>query len=273
MLHLAQHIIGRSACTDIAACINVHFISSLVGVEGLIRYIIDRVIKCFRADSRPFCGNMLVCRNGLVKVKLCLRLCNVSVFIRYIPTIQCITISERTRNNAICRVTRVCRNFLFNGRTGIIDHATVQMEGHRIGRRIPNCIEPQVALNGESLSSLPLCFRILIHGPLHIHTGWAKAPALECPCGRAVFRPVRADSGFRVSSRPAICRIRIFVLIVQLIAILFLSHQCAVRQLDGAQRHLDSGRNIVGGRHVGDGIPVSVIVEIEVIRIILLTTC
>ena len=79
--------------------------------------------------SRPFRGNVLVFRNRLVKVKRRLRLCNVPVFIRYIPALQRVTAPERAGNNAACGITGVGGNFLHDVRTNTIDRTAVQVEG------------------------------------------------------------------------------------------------------------------------------------------------
>ena len=271
-VHTAQHIIGGAVRIDLASVlIDLDSLCDIVPLFQSLRHIVDRVIECLRVDGRPFGGNVLVFRNGLVEVKLFRILCNTPVFIRHIPAIQGVAGSEGTRDGAACEVTGVGGNFLLDVRIGAVDRAAIQMEGHRVGRCVPNRVEPQVALNGKHLSGLSLGLGVFAHGPLHIHAGRTKGPALEGPCGGAIFRPVGADSGL-IGRSPAIRGIRIFVRIVQPEAILLLGYLRAVGQLHRAQGVLSLIYVLlIGGNRVGDGVPVSIVVEIEVVGGVLST--
>ena len=248
----------------------------LVDFAQCFRQIVDGVAECLRADRRPLRGNVHVAGDRLVKGKHFLGLLNVPVYIRHVPAFQGVTALEGTGDHIFGGgIAPVGGDIFYDVIRGIAHRAAAQMEGHRIGGRIPDGVEPQVARDGEGVTGLALGLGVLIHGPLHVHAGGAKGPALERPRGRAVCMPVGADGGSsssRTINIPAIfcCTILLLlvvgVLITQVEGVLLLCHLRAVGQGNGAQGHLGvAGGAVIDGRHVGDGVPVPVVVEIEVV--------
>ena len=154
------------------------------------------------------------------------------------------------------------------------------MERHLVRRRIPNRIEAHVAIDGKRIAGLRLTAGVLVHRPLHVHTCGTERPALERPRLGAVIRTVGANGRrgklvgvISVLKLPAvlvgaitILRV-VLVLVIKVEAVRVLGHLRAVGQPDRAERHLAARRDVVGGRHVGDGVAVPVVVEVQVVGV------
>ena len=152
------------------------------------------------------------------------------------------------------------------------------MERHLVRRRIPNRIEAHVALDGKRIAGLRLTAGVLVHRPLHVHTCGTERPALERPRLGAVIRTVGAHGG-RAEGGPigirelpavfsrAIDHRVVLVLVIQLVAVRVLGHLRTVGQPDRAERHLAARRDVAGGRHVGDGVALPVVVEVQVVGV------
>ena len=154
------------------------------------------------------------------------------------------------------------------------------MERHLVRRRIPNRIEAHVAIDGKRIAGLRLTAGVLVHRPLHVHTCGTERPTLERPRLGAVIRTVGANGRrgelggvISVLKLPAvlvgainILRV-VLVLVIKVEAVRVLGHLRAVGQPDSAERHLAARREVVGGRHVGDGVAIPVVVEVQVVGV------
>ncbi len=237
------------------------------------RNVVDVVAEGLRADSLPDSHGMEIGGDRLVKVEgyglgnigdhIAIPVQQTAVFIRVIPAHQGIALPQRTGNGAVGGEPGIGGNLCLNV-VCIPGHvAAVQVEGHRIGGRVPDGVQPEVTLHGEGGWVVFSRRR-----PLHIHAAGAKGPALEVPFRLAVCGPIRADvNGSR--DRPGILAVLVGVLIIQGKAVFFLGHLCAVGQLDGTQGHLRVRGAVVGGGHVGDDVAISVVVEVEVVGVVL----
>ena len=280
LLRLLQHVILRTAVRgNVAVLVYPNRLFVLSAIKRARRHVVDRVAKCFRADRRPFRSNMLVIRNGLVEIELRFRRCDVAVLVGHIPAFKRIAGTERTRNDRLGRrIAPIGGNFFDDIATAVIYRAAVQMEGYTIRRGIPNRIEAQVALDGKRVAGLRPAAGVPVHRPLHVRARRTKRPTLERPFLGAVIRTVgthggRAEGGpIGIRELPAVFSRAIdhrvvLVLVIQLVAVRVLGHLRAVGQPDRAERHLAARREVVGGRHVGDGVAVPVVVEVQVVGV------
>ena len=127
MLGLFQHVILRTAVRgDVAVLVYQNRIFVLIAIKRVLRHVVDRVAKCFRAVRRPFRRNMLVLRNGLVEVKRRLGRRDVAILVRSVPAFQRVTGADRTRNDRLGGgVAPIGGNAFDNVVAAVADRATV----------------------------------------------------------------------------------------------------------------------------------------------------